>query len=82
MAKDKKWDGVIDLDSYADFSAAGGGKIYDDDVYRFMKKHMRLLDWLNPRKVVSAALISFSVLAPDCLETEDDFKFTFKRFGK
>jgi len=47
-------------ENYALFE--GIGKIYDEDVYQHVKRHSRLIDRINPRKMVLMTFYSFDFL--------------------
>lgn len=48
------------VDGYADF---GDFLVYDKDVGKYARKHMRFIDWLDPEKVGTAMMYSFSILS-------------------
>ncbi len=56
------------LTGYADF---GDSKITDQQVYDFVKRNTRLIDRLNPKKMLALALYGFSILA-DPKATDND----------
>ena len=47
----KYWKG---RDCYADYP--GVGKVYDKDVADFVVKHLRFIDFFNPKKIAVAAI--------------------------
>lgn len=53
---------------YADF---GDKKITDQQVYEFVKANTRLIDRLNPKKMLALTLFGFSLLA-DPKATDED----------
>lgn len=48
-------------DGYATF--ADGKRVYDKDVALLVKKHLKLVDRFNIRKIAEAALLGFSILS-------------------
>ena len=60
---------MFKLTGYADF---GEGKVITDEaVYDFVKKHTRLIDRLNPKKMLALTLYGFSLMA-DPKATDED----------
>lgn len=53
----KHWGG------YADF---GTFKVYDKDVAKYVKKHLRFVDRFNIHKITESVLLSFSILSGSC----------------
>ena len=45
------------------YNYGGDGKVYDHQVASYTKKHMRLIDRFNLRKVVAATMYSFGILS-------------------
>ena len=41
----------------------GVGTIYDEDVYQFIRKHSRLIDRLNPRKMLEMTEWAYAELS-------------------
>lgn len=76
MAKKYDW-----TKSYADYPDVG--RIYDSDVGLFAKKHLRIIDRFDMRKVASAILwsqlILFDVVKEADLPKKKNWKF-FKDF--
>ena len=58
-------------DDYGEFP--NGYRIYDVEVAKFMLKHFKIWDWLNPYKVASGALHAFT-----CLQEGEDSEKTWK----
>lgn len=57
------------IDGYAEFS--DGLRVYDRDVGKYARKHMRFIDWLDPEKVGTAMMFSFSILSKSVEEPKD-----------
>lgn len=59
-----------------------GNRIEDENVYQFIKKHSRLIDRLNPRKMTEMAiygeLVLFGVYKSIGLTADTDCKFYAK----
>lgn len=58
------------LTGYADF---GDLKITDQQIYDFVKKHTRLIDRLNPKKMLALTLYGFSLLADEKATDKDAY---------
>ena len=79
----KKWWNKSDVwperygDNWADYP--GVGKVYDKDVANFAKRHLRLIDRLDVRKVTEAAIMSqdilFGLFTEDELPKKKNWKF-------
>lgn len=79
----KKWWNKSDVwaerygDGWADYP--GVGKVYDRDVAKFAKQHLRLIDRLDIRKVTEAVIMSqdilFKVFTEDELPKKKNWKF-------
>lgn len=69
------------LDGYIDYP--GVGKITDEDVYQVIRKHSRLVDRLNPRKMLEmsfyAQAILMKVAEPEDAKTNPKWKFYNKK---
>ena len=57
----------LPVDGYADF---GDMKVYDKDVGNYTRQHMRFIDWLDPEKVATAMMYSFSILSKSVEEPD------------
>lgn len=62
--------------AYAQFK---NGRIYDTQVAKFALSHMRLVDILDPMKVVQAASLAFVVLASGRANEFKGIKFRFTK---
>lgn len=59
----------------------GVGKIYDEDVYKLVKKHSRLIDRLSRSKMVEMTLLAQCILQKLYKNIDpDDMSWTF--YGK
>lgn len=47
------------LNGYATFSDR---IVYDEDIYQYVRKHSRLVDRLNGRKMIEMAIMAFDIL--------------------
>lgn len=59
-------------DGYADF---GDLIVYDEDVAKYVKKHLRFIDRFDIRKIVEATFYAFSILSKSCEEPEGKWHF-------
>ena len=73
MFKKYKLEGWIDY--------PGVGKIMDEDVYRTVKKHSRLVDRLNPRKMLEMSFYAQAILMK-AAEPDDANNPNWKFYGK
>ena len=64
----------------------GVGTITDEDVYKTVVKHSRIIDRLNPRKMVEmtfmAQMFLMKVAEPDDAKTNPNWKFYGKHKSK
>lgn len=60
------------LTGYADFGGTVG-RIYDEDVYQFIREHSNFLQRLNPRKLLDMYNIAFCMLSGSIATPEGKF---------
>ena len=56
-----------------------GKRTYDEDVYKLIKKHSRIIDRINPRKMIYMSEIAWAILDEAILEPDNP---NWKFFGK
>lgn len=61
------------------FTFEGVGTITMEDVYQLIKKHSRLIDRINPRKMIKMTFDAFDILNKSIKEPNDE---TWKFFSK
>ena len=66
----------ISRKAYAQFE---NGRVYDTQVAKFALSHMRIVDILDPMKVVQAAALAFTVLANGKANEFKGVKFRFSK---
>lgn len=69
--------GYDEKEFYAKFP---DGIVYDADVARYARKHLRLIDFLDFRKVATAILWSFTILQADKNEDFSDIMNQNQKF--
>lgn len=57
-----------------------GPTVYDEDVYQFIRKHSRLVDRMNPRKMVEMTEWAHAELGEDYSSKDD--KSNWKYYGR
>jgi hypothetical protein len=51
---------------YGGYATFADRVVYDKDVALFVKKHLRLIDRFDIRKITEASLYAFSILSGSC----------------
>ena len=67
------------MDGYIDYPDVG--RIYDEDVYQLIKSHSRLIDRLNPSKMVEMSLLGQCILMR-IFDKVDPKEMSWKFYGK